>query len=41
MKVLVVGLGAIGSACCYHFAKAGHEVVGVDRFCPPHSYGSL
>ncbi len=40
MKVIVVGLGAIGSAACYHFAKAGHQVVGLDSKHPPHEFGS-
>ena len=37
---IVVGLGAIGSACLYQLAKRGQRVLGVDRYHPPHSYGS-
>ena len=38
--VLVVGLGAMGSAITYQLAKCGVKVVGVDQFSPPHSHGS-
>lgn len=38
--VIVVGLGAMGSAATYHLARAGHRVLGIDRFSPPHPYGS-
>jgi len=31
MKVLVLGAGVIGTACAWYLAKAGHEVVVVDR----------
>lgn len=38
--IAVVGLGAMGSAVLYQLAKAGVDVVGLDRFSPPHSLGS-
>jgi sarcosine oxidase len=38
--VVVVGLGAMGSGAAFHLARNGHRVVGLDRFTPPHSYGS-
>jgi sarcosine oxidase len=38
--VIVVGLGAMGSAAAYHLAKAGHKVLGLDRYVPPHTFGS-
>ena len=38
--VIVVGLGAMGSAACYHLAKRGQKVLGLDRFSPPHAFGS-
>lgn len=38
--VLVVGLGAIGSAALYHLAKRGQRVLGVERFAPGHGQGS-
>src|SRR5688572_14075284 len=38
--VIVVGLGAMGSAACYQLAKRGARVVGIDRYSPPHSLGS-
>ncbi len=38
--VLVVGLGAMGSAAIYQLSKRGIKVAGVDQYQPPHSYGS-
>ncbi len=38
--VVVVGLGAVGSAVCHHLARSGARVVGIDRFVPPHEHGS-
>src|ERR1700682_1209694 len=38
--VVVVGLGAMGSAAAFHLAKNGRSVLGFDQFTPPHSYGS-
>lgn len=38
--VVVVGLGAMGSATVYQLAKAGASVLGIDRFAPPHALGS-
>ncbi len=38
--VIILGLGAMGSAAAYHFAKRGLRVLGLDRFAPPHSLGS-
>jgi sarcosine oxidase len=37
---VVVGLGAMGSAVLYHLAKRGVDVIGIDRFAPPHRMGS-
>jgi sarcosine oxidase len=37
---IVLGLGALGSAALHHLARAGQTVLGVDRFAPPHPYGS-
>jgi sarcosine oxidase len=37
---IVIGLGAMGSAAAYQLAKAGQRVLGIDRFAPPHSFGS-
>jgi len=36
----VVGLGAAGAATLYQLARRGVSVVGIDRFSPPHIYGS-
>jgi sarcosine oxidase len=38
--VIVVGLGAMGSAAAYHLARSGLNVLGLDRFHPPHTFGS-
>jgi sarcosine oxidase len=38
--ILVVGLGAMGSAAAYQAAKRGARVIGIDRFAPPHAHGS-
>ena len=38
--VIVIGLGAMGSAACYQLAKRGARVVGIDRYAPPHTFGS-
>ncbi|HTW33247.1 MAG TPA: N-methyl-L-tryptophan oxidase [Rhizomicrobium sp.] len=38
--VLVIGLGAMGSAALYQLAKRGARVAGFDRFSPPHDQGS-
>ena len=39
-EVLVIGLGAMGSAVVYQLAKQGVKVIGIDQFIPPHVYGS-
>jgi len=38
--VIVIGLGAMGAATTYQLAKAGARVLGLDRYSPPHIYGS-
>lgn len=38
--VIVIGLGAMGSAATYHLAKRGVRVLGIDRFAPCHDQGS-
>ena len=38
--VVVIGLGAVGSATLYRLARAGAKVVGIDRYHPPHAMGS-
>lgn len=40
MDVIIVGLGAMGSAAAYHLAKHGKSILGLDRFTPPHASGS-
>jgi sarcosine oxidase len=38
--VIIAGLGAMGSAAAYHLAKRKCRVLGLDRFAPPHEFGS-
>ena len=38
--VIVVGIGAMGSATCYHLAARGAKVLGLERFDLPHAQGS-
>lgn len=38
--VVVVGLGAVGSAVLYQLADRGIDAIGIDRFAPPHDRGS-
>ena len=37
---VVVGLGAVGSATLHQLALRGARVLGIDRFEPPHAFGS-
>jgi sarcosine oxidase len=38
--VIVVGLGAMGSAALFHLAQRGVRAIGFDRYTPPHTLGS-
>lgn len=38
--VIILGLGAMGSATLYQLAKKGTKVLGIDQFSPPHTRGS-
>src|SRR6266702_7258615 len=38
--VIVAGLGAMGSASAFHLSRRGKKVLGLDRFQPPHHFGS-
>ena len=38
--VIVAGLGAMGSATAFFLAERGARVLGLDRFRPPHTFGS-
>lgn len=38
--VAVVGLGAMGSAAAFQLARRGQQVLGLDRYAPPHALGS-
>lgn len=37
---IVVGVGAMGSAACYHLARRGLRTLGLERFDIPHMMGS-
>ncbi len=38
--VAVIGVGAMGSAACWHLASAGLKVLGIEQFSIPNSRGS-
>jgi sarcosine oxidase len=38
--VIVVGLGAMGSATLHQLAHRGHRVLGIEQFTPAHGFGS-
>jgi sarcosine oxidase len=37
---IIIGLGAIGSSAAFQLAKKKVKVLGIDRFSPPHEFGS-
>jgi sarcosine oxidase len=39
-EVIVVGLGAMGAAVTLQLARRGVGVIGIDRYTPPHDFGS-
>src|SRR5579862_6053812 len=38
--VIVLGLGAMGSAAAQHLAQRGKRVLGIEQFTSPHDRGS-
>lgn len=38
--VIILGLGAMGSASAYHLARRGTRVLGIEQFTSPHDQGS-
>lgn len=38
--VIVLGLGAMGSATLYQLSKRGAHALGIDQYGPPHTHGS-
>ena len=40
LDVIIMGLGAMGSAAAQHVARRGYRVLGLDQFTPPHDRGS-
>lgn len=39
-EIIVLGLGAMGSAAAQHLAQRGKRVLGIEQFTPPHDKGS-
>lgn len=40
VDIVVLGLGAMGSATLFQLASRGVDVLGIDQFRPPHEFGS-
>ncbi len=38
--VIVIGVGSMGASACYHLAKQGHRVLGLEQFGITHELGS-
>lgn len=38
--VIVLGVGSMGAATCYHLARQGYKVLGLEQFDIPHELGS-
>src|SRR3954454_12149268 len=38
--VAIIGAGAAGSSAAYHLSKTGKKILLLDRFNPPHNFGS-
>ena len=38
--VIVIGVGSMGSSACYHLAKRGYKVLGIEQFYITHELGS-
>lgn len=38
--VIVLGVGSMGASTCYHLAKQGYKVLGLEQFDIPHELGS-
>src|SRR5215471_2150126 len=38
--IAIIGAGAMGSAAAYHLSKTKSKVLVIDRFNPPHEFGS-
>ncbi|MGH2553416.1 MAG: N-methyl-L-tryptophan oxidase, partial [Chitinophagaceae bacterium] len=37
---IVIGVGSMGAATCYHIAERGYRVLGLEQFTIPHTLGS-
>jgi len=39
-NAIVIGVGSMGAATCFHLAEAGQRVLGLDQSSVPHTHGS-
>jgi len=39
-EIIVIGVGSMGSSACYHLARQGHKVLGIEQFDITHELGS-
>ena len=40
LDTIVIGIGSMGSATCWHLAQRGLRVLGIEQFTSPHEHGS-
>jgi sarcosine oxidase len=38
--VIIIGVGSMGSSACYHLARRGYKVLGLEQFDISHEFGS-
>ena len=38
--IIIIGAGAFGSSAAYHLSKSNRRVLVIDKYHPPHSFGS-
>ena len=38
--IIIIGAGAFGSSAAYHLSKSTKKVLVIDRYSPPHAFGS-
>jgi sarcosine oxidase len=38
--IIIIGAGAFGSSAAYHLSKSNRKVLVIDKYHPPHSFGS-
>ena len=40
LDAIVIGVGSMGASACYHLARRGYRVLGIEQFDIPHNNGS-